>query len=206
MTELRSPSSAPQACLDRGYGSSQKGGTLIAEEVWDLETHERLLEASDGYRPEGCRRCGVRVHAHDLRPRELRDDPARGTEVRRFRCADRASCGAVWLVLPAFLARHLWRTWATVEEALEFPARSTVPERTRRRWSARLATTARRLVAVLSTAADTLGTVLVAAVGLDGSRRDLIRSYRRQSRPEPGKCLGELAGLVHRLAPGVRLL
>jgi hypothetical protein len=70
MTKDRSPSSAPQACLDRAYASSQKGGTLIAEDVLDLETHERRLEDPGGYRPEGCRRCRSRVHVHDLRPRQ----------------------------------------------------------------------------------------------------------------------------------------
>jgi hypothetical protein len=41
--------------------------------------------------------------------------PARGEtpiDLRRYRCP---SCGGVVQVLPGFLARNLWRTWATVE-------------------------------------------------------------------------------------------
>jgi hypothetical protein len=206
MTEGRSPSSAFQACLDRAYASSQKGGTLIAEDVWDLETHEGRLGDPDGYRPEKCPRCGCWVHVHDLRPRRLLNDPAVSTEVIRYRCADRAGCGAVWLIVPAFLARHLWRGWATVEAAMDAPGRSEVPERTRRRWKARLASTARQLVAILTTAADAVWGALAAAVGLDAYRLDLVRSYRAHLQPDPGRCLAELAGGIHRLSPGVRLL
>jgi hypothetical protein len=154
MIEDRSPSSAPKACLNRPYTSSQKGGTLIAEDVWDLETHERRLGSPDTYRPSGCLRCGARVHIHDLRPRQLRDDPAVSTDVIRFRCADREQCGAAWLILPAFLARHLWRSWSAVENAVESARRSPVPARTRRRWKDRLASSARLLVALLTTAGE----------------------------------------------------
>jgi hypothetical protein len=55
-----SPAPQPEACLDRTYPSSQKGGTLIVEEVRDLEAHEGRLEDPDGYRPARCPRCGGR--------------------------------------------------------------------------------------------------------------------------------------------------
>jgi len=126
--------------------------------------------------------------------------------VIRFRCADREHCGAAWQILPAFLARCLCRTWPTVETALDHPERSEVPDRTRCRWKARLASTARLLVAVLTTAAEEIWSALASAVGLDACQLDLIRGYREHLRPRPGACLAEPAGLLHRLSPGVRLM
>jgi hypothetical protein len=206
MTENRSLPPAAEACLLRAYPSSQKGGTLIAEDVLDLATHEERLEDPESYRPVRCLRCGGPIHVHDLRPRWLLADPAVATEVARYRCADREQCGAAWQILPAFLARHLWRSWRVVEEALENPERSAVPDRTRRRWAQRLASAARMLVALLTTTSEAMWSALAAAVGLDGRRLDLVRSYRTQSRPLPGQCLAELAAVIHRLAPGVRLM
>jgi len=206
MTEDRLLSSAAPACLNRAYMSSQKGGTLIAEEVRDLESHERRLEDRDSYRPAACGRCGSKVHVHDLRPRLLLGHPALCTQVIRFRCSDRKECGAVWQVLPAFLARYLWRSWATVEAAVEAAGRSEVAGRTRRRWKARLASSARQLVVLLTTTVDEIWSALVAAVGLDASRWDLVGGYGARMQPDPGLCMAELAGLIHRLSPGVRLM
>lgn len=206
MTENRSLPPAPASCLNRPYASSQKGGTLIAEGVRDLATHERRLADPATYRPSGCLRCRATVHIHDLRPRQLRGDPASATEVIRFRCADRERCGATWQIVPAFLTRHLWRSWAVVERAVDVTPRSPVPARTRRRWHARLASSARLLVALLSTAADAGWAAIVTTVGLAGRRRDLVQAYRVEARPQPGQSLAELAALIHRLAPGVRLM
>ena len=206
MIENRSLPPAASACLLRVYASSQKGGTLIAEDVLDLATHEERLDDPEGYRPAQCMRCGARVHVHDLRPRLLLADAAVATEVVRYRCADRARCGAAWQILPAFLARHLWRSWRVVEEAVESPERSTVPARTRRRWGSRLASAARVVVAILTTTSGTMWCALAIAVGLDGSRLDLVRCYREKRCPVAGQCLAEVAGLLHRLAPGVRLM
>lgn len=206
MTEDQALSSAPESCLNRPYGSSQKGGTLIAEDVQDLESHERRLQSPDTYRPSSCLRCGKNVHIHDLRPRQLLGDPAVSTEVMRFRCADRERCGAAWLILPAFLARRLWRSWSVVERALVSGGCSRVPARTVRRWKARLASSARLLVAILTTAVESTGCAIATTVGLDGSRFDLARCYRATTRPEPGSCFAELTGLIHRLSPGVRLM
>ena len=118
MTEDRSLSPAAEACLDRRYPSSQKGGTLIAEDVHDLATHEERLEDPGAYRPASCPRCGACLHIHDLRSRVLHGEPQVATEVVRFRCADRERCGASWQVLPAFLARYLWGSWSRVRDAL----------------------------------------------------------------------------------------
>jgi len=41
----------PPRYLEQCYPSSQKGGTLVAEDVTDLETHARRLCTPDGYRP-----------------------------------------------------------------------------------------------------------------------------------------------------------
>ncbi len=196
-------------CLDRAYTSSQKGGTLIAEDVQDLEAHERRLQTPDAYRPASCLRCSAKVHIHDLRPRRLLGDPRDSTEAIRFRCADRERCGATWQVLPAFLARHLWRSWPVVEKAVATPRSSAVPARTRRRWQSRLATAARLLIALLTTTTDEMLCGVATAVGLDASRHELVECYAEQiGRTEPGRghCFAELASLFHRLAPGVRLM
>lgn len=198
-------SPAPPACLERAYPSSQKGGTLIAEEVVDLESHEARLIDADIYRPAGCPRCGSRVHVHDRRSRVLLGDRVRWTDVLRFRCSDRSRCGATWQVLPAFLARHLWHRWRAIEETIDDPQHSAVAARTRRRWRARLVSGARQLVAILATAGDALCAV-AAAVGLDGCRFDLVRRYRERLHPTAGAALAELGALVHRLCPGVRVM
>lgn len=206
MTDHRSPPPEPEACLCRPYPSSQKGGTLIAESVRDLAEHERRIEDPDSYRPKRCPRCGGSMHVHDLRSRVLRGEAHVATEVLRFRCADRERCGAAWQVLPAFLARHLWRSWPVVETAIETPRRSVVAPRTKRRWSARLGSAARLLIALLSTTTASMARGLVRAVGLGGTRRDLVRHYAAAAQPASGLGLAELAAWVHRLERGVRLM
>jgi hypothetical protein len=49
-------------CLFRLRSSTQKGGTLICEEVTDLAEHEKRIYSRDGYRPKPCR-CGRRFQA-----------------------------------------------------------------------------------------------------------------------------------------------
>jgi hypothetical protein len=209
MTDSRSLSPAAEACLCRRYSSSQKGGTLIAEDVHDLATHERRLEAPDAYRPSACPRCGAALHVHDLRPRVLRGEASVATEVVRFRCADRERCGAAWQVLPAFLARCLWGSWSRVGQTLEANVPSSVPARTRRRWRARLASPARLLVAVLSTATDGIWAGIARAVGLDARRIDLVQGYAERTAAVAvswATMLAELSAALHRLSPGVRLM
>ena len=209
MTNDRSLSPAAEARLDQPYPSSQKGGTLIAEDVHALATHERRLEDPDAYRPSACLRCGAALHVHDLRPRMLRGEPEGATEVVRFRCADRERCGAAWQIPPAFLARYLWGNWSRVGRARERGPASPVPARTRRRWTARLASSARLLVAVLSSATEGLWASVATAVGLDARRIDLVRHVTALT-GGGGAALGvpwaALAAVLHCLSPGVRLM
>lgn len=209
MSRNRPPPPAAE-CLCRPYPSSQKGGTLIAENVLDRETHERRLHDADGYRPEECPRCGWPVlHLHDYRERKLRGEPIgdHGPVIRvvRHECQE-PRCGAIWRILPRFLARHLWRRWPVVEAATLGPPLAgapKVPETTVRRWQARLASAARLLVQVLATSGDQVLTEIARTVGLQADRETLVRQYG-QATKQVG--LAAVAALVHRLAPGVRLM
>lgn len=201
------PPPLPPVCLTRTYLSRGiKGGTVIAEEVLDLATHRARLLDPDGYRSEvsPCRRCGgTTLHAHCFRQRRLR--PARYeratlvVDIRVFRCAT-PGCAAVFTVLPAFIARHLWRAWETVRAVTteELPA----PETTRRRWLWRLASDARQLVETFTSAAgrrvrDTL------ARSPPPTRRDFLDALK----PFVGSPLFALvAAWIHRLAAGLRLM
>jgi hypothetical protein len=211
MTDHRSPPPPAETCLVRSYASrGVKGGTLIAEDVTDLATHEHCLRTG-AYRPPHCP-CGAMMHIHDYRDRELRASGAESATVVRFRCADREECGAVFLVLPALIARHLWRAWDTVEQATrehdasEERPPTIVPARTASRWRARLAASAAAVIVALATSA--LGEVLAEKVGLGGARRDVVAGYAAVAIPTPprGRVLGALAALVHRAAPGIRLV
>ncbi len=51
MSQNRLPPPESEACLFRLRSSTQKGGTLIAEDVTDHATHERRICDPDGYRP-----------------------------------------------------------------------------------------------------------------------------------------------------------
>jgi hypothetical protein len=125
-------------------------------------------------------------------------EPVIVVQILVFACA---ACSATWRVLPAFLARHLWRSWATIERALAGkPATGSagrVPERTVQRWRARLAQSARLPSQVLVVAGGRLRE-LAERVGLLASRDELVAAY--------GCGLAALAALLHRLAPGVRLM
>lgn len=204
---MRPPWAAPPAadpCLSRPYSSSpwQKGGTLVDESVVDFATHEAKLLRPDEYRPRACR-CGAgRLHVHDRRQRRPRELVVAGVavpviEILIFICAE---CSATWRVLPAFLARCLWRTWDVVErEVIGGPHGSgpAVPARTVERWRARLRTSARVPVQLLALAGGALRTV-AERVGLDASREELLLA--------DGLGIGALAVLLHRLSPGVRLM
>lgn len=210
MAEPFSPPQAPKY-LERPYPSSQKGGTLIAEDVTDLETHEQRLSDPDGYRPPCCPRCGHgRLHVHDYPSRVLRgekvseDDAKRvdapSIRVIRHRCANQ-TCKAVWRTLPALLARHLWRRWLVVEAATvgrrphDWPP---VPARSRRRWMARLRAGARLLTQVLASSGSARWEDVAKRVGVMATRLDLLGAL--------GHALSEAAALLHRLTPGLRLM
>lgn len=161
------------------------------------------------------------MHIHDERPRLLLGHAARSTSIARFRCSNRAECGAVVQVLPAFVARWLWRSWETVESAMEpapprpeasaaEPPAAVVPDRTRRRWRARLGASAAMVIAALATAlgASTWMGQFVKSVGLGSSRAEAVAAYRRQATPlpSPGLVYAGLAAVLHRVAPGLRLM
>ena len=211
MSLNRLPPPGPEACLFRPCPSSQKGGTLIVEEVTEPAAHQRRLCDPDGYRPARCPRCGHCVlHVHAYRDRRVpgEDDQA-VVRIVIHRCAEE-ECRATWRSLPSFLARRLWRTWRTVErevlpEAAE-PARSKVPRRTVRRWKERLCSSARHLGQVLSTSVSALWAGVAKAVGLLGTRRALVEELAAQQGTTVGRRLAEPAALLHRLCPGVHLM
>jgi hypothetical protein len=230
----------------RGSRTSRtKGGTLIAERVHDVATHERLLLDLDGYRPDLCLHCGGDVlHAHDYAERRPRGAPDVAAEIRirRYICANK-KCQATWRILPAFLARHLWRVWPTVERealpatlpAVAVPATllavatsptppavpatplavatsptppAPIPKRTAQRWRARLASQAKQLVVLLASSCGTLLEAIAKKAGLWATRAELVDVHARmtKTRLAPGRRLADLAALVHRLEPGLRLM
>jgi hypothetical protein len=193
----------PPACLVRPYPSSQKGGTIIAESVTDRATHERLRVDPDGYRPAACPGClhGV-LHVHDYRERTLRgeDDEYAGVLViARYLCA---GCRAAWQILPAFVCRHLWRSWGVVTAGCSaaeklFPK---VPKQSRERWRARVESQAVVLAQLLAASASERLTAVAGAVGvgLTVTRGQLIDAWEVS--------FATAAGIIHRLMPGVRLM
>ena len=66
------------------------------------------------------------------------------------------------------------------------------------------------LVAALATAMDEAGVVaaITETVGLGGTRADAVVAYAKYARPPPidAHRLSGLAALIHRVAPGVRLM
>jgi hypothetical protein len=141
----------------------------------------------------------------------LAGDVVVSTEIARFRCSDREGCGAVWQVLPQLLARHLWRAWRTVEAAVVEPVKTRVPEmvpaRTRRRWRARLASSAALVISVLSEAfaGDAVSEVALAS-GASATRGELVVAVAGELGARAGHRLSRLAELIHRCARGVRLM
>jgi hypothetical protein len=192
--------------------SSFKGGTLIVEEVRDLDVHERRLSDPDGYRPDRCPRCGHGVlHVHCYPERHPRGEPGMPPVVRvaQYMCAA-DECNATWRILPMFLARHLWRAWKTVERvtlpgegsSAELP----VPERTQCRWRSRLAAAARVLVVLFAASGGRVLESVAAKVGLDASRAELVHAYAEQIDVPGGARLAAVAALTHRLERGIRLM
>lgn len=205
---MRHAGAAPPAadpCLSQPYSSrpKPKGGTRIAEAALSLAVHLRMLASPDECRPKSCS-CGCDdLHVHDRRERHPRRLVVEGKAVPIvtilvFLCV---GCGATWRVLPAFLARHLWHGWETIEhEVLDKPrprSAPSVPTRTGQRWRARLAQSARLPVQVLAVTGGWLRE-LAGRVSPTPTRLELLAAS--------GMSLAALAALLHRLAPGVRLM
>lgn len=189
--------------LEDGYPSSVKGGTVIAADVHDREEHARRLLDPETYRPPPCRLCGRRLHGHGTRPRQPCGETP--VDLRRYRCP---SCGGVVQVLPGFLARNFWRTWATVEAiCVARPVRRllvTVAGRTQRRWRARLRQSALMLLQVLSWLRLSQLTEMVARIGLDATRGALLTAFLPLA-GVLGAC-ASLAILLNRSRPGLRVM
>jgi len=150
------------------------------------------------------------LHVHGYRERQVRgNDEQTVVTIVLHRCAN-PSCQATWRTLPLVLARRLWRMWVTVEQqamAETLPARRAwVPQRTLRRWKARLLSSARYLGQVLAASASELWTEVAKAVGMQGTREQLVLELAARQGTPPGRRLGEAAALLHRLCPGVRLM
>jgi hypothetical protein len=204
-----------EVCLVRLRASSQKGGTIIAEDVTDLGTHERRLSDPDGYRPRSCPRCGgSTLHVHDYRWRVLRGDPGKPeTSIVRYVCV---GCEAIWQTLPVFIARHLWRTWQVVEYELTGaePTRvqgekrrwPPVPERTRRRWRARWLRPVRFVAQVLASCGEATWVKLASALASAATCADLVAFYASRVMATSGHVLEAVAALIYRLQPKVRLM
>jgi hypothetical protein len=131
-------------------------------------------------------------------------------EVLRYVCANDA-CGATWRILPAFVARHLWRRWTTVARAITSERRygaSGVPvvaERTRRRWKLRLSSAARQLVLLLAQHDDEDVVRFARVAGFEGARLELVQLLTA------GRVLGthgleDIAASIDRLERGIRLM
>ena len=70
------PPPEPEICLVHSRASRFKGGTVVDDEVRDVETHERRVRERDGYRPDACPRCAHPVlHVHSYRERRPRPEP-----------------------------------------------------------------------------------------------------------------------------------
>lgn len=211
----RLPPPEQEACLVRLRPSNQKGGTIVAEDVMDLATHERRLCDPDGYRPKFCPRCReTTLHVHDYRERILRAE--RGHPVASIVRHECVGCEAIWQILPAFIARHLWRTWRVVERTLtgatptaaedharRWPA---VPERTQRRWRARWLRPARFVAQVLATCGEAVWTALATGLAQAAKCAELVAAYAGATVTAAGHLLAAVAALIYRLQPKVRLV
>ena len=211
MSQNRLPPPDREACLVRLRPSSQKGGTIIAEDVTDPATHDRRICNPDAYRPAFCPNCGGgRLHVHDYRERILRAEPAEPVaRVVRHECV---GCKAIWQILPAFLARHLWRSWRVVERTLTGAGPSEtgrwprVPKRTQRRWGARWLRPAQFLVQVLTACGEAAWAVLAGVLSSEARCADLVIAYAGGRATPAGERLASVAALVYRLQPKVRLM
>jgi hypothetical protein len=154
------------------------------------------------------------LHVHDYRERILRAEP--GEPVARVVRHECVGCDGIWQILPAFIARHLWRSWRVVEHTLTGAgpppeARQTrqwppVPERTQRRWHARWLRPARVVAQVLAACGDAAWATLAAALAPEATCADLVLGYAGMRATPTGQLLASVAALVHRLQPKVRLM
>jgi hypothetical protein len=211
MSQDRLPPPEREACLVRLRPSSQKGGTIIAEDVTDRAMHDRRICNPYEYRPPFCPNCGeTTLHVHDYRERTMRAEPGEPvTRVVRHECV---GCAAIWQILPVFIARHLWRTWRVVEHTLTGASTSEtsrwprVPERTRRRWSARWLGSSRFLGQILSGCGEAAWIRVAGMLTPEATCANLAVAYGEAWTTPAGQLLATVAALVYRLQPNVRLM
>ena len=215
MSQDRLPPPHGEACLVRLRSSNQKGGTIIAEDVTDYATHERRICDPDGYRPTFCPKCRDRtLHVHDYRERVLRAEP--GAPVARVVRHECVGCEAIWQILPAFIAWHLWRSWRVVEHTLsgagpppptlEVRRWPRVPARTRRRWRTRWLRPAQFLAQILAACGEAAWAALALVLTPKATCAELVAAYARARVTPAGELLAAVAALVYRLEPKVRLM
>ena len=214
MSHNRLPPPREEVCLVRLRQSTQKGGTIIAEHVTDRATHDRHICDPDAYRPAFCPRCrGTHFHVHDYRERHLRAEPdATTARTVRHACVD---CEAIWQILPAFIARHLWRTWRVIAHTLMSDAPGAaapllrwpkIPTRTARRWRARWQRPAQYLAQILAASGDAAWAALAGLLRPDGACADLVAAYARVKGPCGDESVAAVAALLYRLQPRIRLM
>ena len=176
----------------------------------ELAEHEQRLRRPDGYRPAACPRCGGhRIHVHDHLQRILVDEQrVVRIEIVRYICAG-TDCGATWRVLPAFVARHLWRRWTTVARTIARdrgePCSAAVPARTSRRWNSRLDSAARQLVHLLAQHDNDEVAKFAGVAGFDSTRRELVELFTA-GRVLGAHSLEDIASALHALERGIRLM
>ena len=90
--------------------------------------------------------------------------------------------------------------------AEDLTAPTPVPKRTQQRWRARLRSWAITLVQLFATSFAEPLVRLALTVGHDGSREDLVHAYVAQGAERASNPLAALAGHIHRLMPGLRLM
>jgi hypothetical protein len=173
--------------------------------------HEEMLKDADNYRPPECPACHHdRLHVHDHPSRVLWNEAEKMVELIRYQCA-REECGATWRILPGFLARRLWHRWAVVEEHVEEdssarPLARAPSKQTVRRWRKRLQASARLPVRLLASSRDAVLKGVARALGPKTSRQDLAWAHAAATGAVAGLRLANVAALVHRLLPGIRLM
>ncbi len=231
MSQERLAPQQPADCLIQSRKSRYKGGTVIASEVWTLAEHRQ--RGTEGYRQwlRGCPKCGEpKLYVHDYRERKaLAAMLLVVVTVVRFICVN-PRCRATWQVLPAFLARHLWWTWRTVEQETSAEATksgaeqsppATAPDmpptagttiqrvpstRTRQRWLERLRASAAQLVQLMKSRAGKKMRSVVRALQPDITRALLTEHYARVRGIASGRRYAAVAALVHDLERGIRLM
>jgi len=204
------------ACLNMTYSAKtkQKGGTIIFDDVHDLEKHRCLLANPDSYRPALCPSCySHTLHAHGFRERRLcASADIAIVSIRRYLCV---TCKAVWQVLPTFIARCLHRTWQVVQSAMVMSGvlgksgherRVDVPYITRWRWSARLRSSAKVLTQALAAAGAQKIRAVLAALSIECDRAMLIDELVRQNVIDATHKLGQFAHDIHQAVFGLRLM